>query len=95
VGRGQRITYANWLLNTMVAPYADEAEGVIAQPIGGPDGLAGFSILNRTDRAVSGLTLTLDAEPVVEGETLGAGESRWVSYEGSGGLPEASLGWDR
>lgn len=95
VGRGQRITYASWLLNTMVAPYADESEGVIAQPIGGADGLAGYSILNRTERAVTGLTLALDGEPVVEGETLGAGESRWVPHHGGGAMPGVSLSWDR
>jgi len=60
VGRAQRLTYGEWILATMVGPHlANPDEDVFAEPVGGPEGIAGFTITDRSDGARAEVVLTV------------------------------------
>jgi hypothetical protein len=96
VGRAQRLTYAEWILATMVEPNLINTEDpVYAEPIGGPDGLSGFSVSNRSDATQGDVVLTVEGTRVYGPETLQAGASAWVAYPAGPTIPDYSVDWAR
>jgi len=93
VGRAQRLTYGQWILDTMVAPFFVNEDDVMAEPVGGAEGLAGFSVINRSESTRSGVSLTVDGEPILQGRSLAPGQSVWVPFAGDRAIPEYDLTW--
>ncbi len=93
VGRSQRLTYGSWILDTMMAPFIINEDDLIAEPIAGSAGLAGFSIANRSDVAQTGIALIVEGDTIIEGERLDPGQSVWVLFAGDRSLPAYTLTW--
>lgn len=95
VGRAQRLTYGEWILATMVGPSVVNTDDVVAEPIGGPEGLAGFSLSNRTDDAQTDVVLIVEGNQVFGPATLAPGESVWAFYPGGPEIPDYEVDWAR
>ncbi len=95
VSRGLRVTYASWILATMLAD-ASSTDPVVAHVVADPAtaGLAGISLVNRSDEAQTGVSLELNGEVVVQALELAPGETRWVQA-GRDTLDSLTVDWDR